>query len=485
MQPADAPFDAELLRRYDRPGPRYTSYPTASHFTDRFGPPEFERVARESGSRVPQRPMSLYVHVPFCSSPCFYCGCNRVITRSTDRAAQYVDRLRREIALVAPLFDQRETVQLHFGGGTPNFLTPSQLGTIVHDLGRHFRFVTRPRSELSIEIDPRFLQPRDFAELAQLGFNRVSLGVQDLDEKVQMAVNRVQSAEQTFGAIAACRAAGIGSINIDLIYGLPRQTLEGFGRTLRTVVEARPTRLAVYGYAHLPRLFKPQRRIHSNELPSAATRVRLLSMAIDVLTAAGYRYIGMDHFALPQDELVRARDAGKLHRNFMGCTTHAGCDLLGFGLSAISHVGETFSQNPRGLEDWEQAIDAGRLPVWRGLALDADDSIRADVIGAIMCQGEVDVTAIEQRYAIDFWTYFAQARKQLLALEADGLVWVCSSHVMATTQGRYLLRVIAACFDRYLQRQDLEQQLPFPAELELVSSRPAQNSAGSGPIHTN
>jgi oxygen-independent coproporphyrinogen III oxidase len=457
---AQVALDSELLGRYDRPGPRYTSYPTAPHFTSAFGASEFRRFAKLTGEAVPPRPLSVYAHIPFCSSPCLYCGCNRVITRSTERAAEYVARLLREIEIVAPLFERRDVLQLHFGGGTPNFLTPAQLGEIIQGLRSHLRFSSHSDHELSIEIDPRFVRPEDFVPLAWLGINRVSLGVQDFDTQVQLAVNRVQSCEQTLGVIDACRAAGINSINVDLMYGLPLQSPASFRRTLRTIIEARPSRLAVYGYAHMPALFKAQRRIHGDELPDAATRVELLSMAIEMLSAAGYSYIGMDHFALPEDELVRAQEAGALQRNFMGYTTHAGCDLLGFGVSSISHLGNSYSQNPRNLEDWEAAIDTGRLPVWRGIQLDADDIIRADVIGQIMCQGDLDITAIESHYGIDFWSYFAAARDQLAQLEADGLVWICASRLVASQQGRYLLRVIASCFDRYLARRSGEGQAP-------------------------
>lgn len=449
----DLPLNPDLLRRYGKPGPRYTSYPTAPHFKPEFGIAEFQRFANETGEAAPPRPLSLYVHIPFCSSPCLYCGCNRVITRSTDRAASYVARVVREIEMVAPLFGDRDVLQLHFGGGTPNFLTPSQLGEIIACLREHFGFSSQNDCECSIEIDPRFSRLDDFEPLAWLGINRVSFGVQDFDTEVQLAVNRIQSCEQTLAAIDACRKAGIASINVDLMHGLPRQSPASFRRTLRTVIDARPSRLAVYGYAHLPALFKAQRHIHLDELPDAQTRVRLLSLAIEMLVAAGYRHIGMDHFALPEDELVRAQENGTLHRNFMGYTTHAGCDLLGFGVSSISHVGNSYSQNPRDLEDWEAAIDAERLPVWRGLELDADDIIRADIIEQIMCQRDVDITSIENRYGIDFWTYFSAARDLLAKLEADGLVWICASRIVVSSQGRYLLRVIAGCFDRYLGGQ--------------------------------
>jgi len=448
---AHASLNPDLLRRYDKAGPRYTSYPTAPHFKPAFGAEDFRRLAQQTAEAVPPKPLSLYVHIPFCSSPCLYCGCNRVITRSTARAATYVDRLLHEIDSVAPLFGRHDVVQLHFGGGTPNFLTPAQLGQIIDRLRKHFRFSSRTERDFSIELDPRFVRPEDFEPLAWLGINRVSLGVQDFDTEVQLAVNRVQSREQTLAAIDACRKAGINSINVDLMYGLPLQSPASFKKTLRTVIEAKPSRLAIYGYAHMPAVFKAQRRIHSEELPDAATRMQLLSMAINMLSAAGYRHIGMDHFALPDDELVRAQDAGTLQRNFMGYTTYGGCDLLGFGVSAISHLGNSYTQNPRDLEAWEAAIDAGHLPVWRGIELDVDDIIRADVIGQIMCQGDVNITAIENHYGIDFWSYFAAARERLTQLEADGLVWICSSRLVASEQGRYLLRVIAACFDRYLE----------------------------------
>jgi len=438
--------EPSLLARYDRPGPRYTSYPTAPHFSTRFGESDFRHYAEAAQAT----PLSLYVHVPFCSSPCFFCGCNRVITRSAARGAEYVRRLLQEVERVGPLFGNRRVEQLHFGGGTPNFLPPEQLGSIIDALRCQFEFAPAAACEVSIEIDPRALTPGDVGKLADLGFNRVSLGVQDFDPDVQTAVNRLQTLEQTVSAVGDCRRAGIHSINVDLMYGLPRQTQEGFQRTLQSILDMRPSRLAIYGYAHLPQMFKAQRQINSEELLDPATRIALLGMAIEALTAAGYRYIGMDHFALPDDELTRAQDTGTLHRNFMGYSTRGGNDLLGLGVSAISHLGNSFSQNPRDLADWERAIDSGGLPVWRGLALDADDVIRADVISRIMCQGDVDIATIERQYAIDFWAYFSRSRQLLQGLEADGLVWACSSRIVASPRGRYFLRLIASCFDRYL-----------------------------------
>jgi oxygen-independent coproporphyrinogen III oxidase len=445
-------FDRELLQRHDRPGPRYTSYPTAPQFHSRFGATELqEQIRRSNDDPIPRR-ISIYVHVPYCFSPCFYCGCNRVITRDLSRGGRYLERLQLEIGRMAPLFDRdRDVVQLHLGGGTPNFLRPAQLAQLVESLDRQFHFSRDAGRDFSIELDPRFVEAGDIAELARIGFNRASLGVQDFDPEVQRAVNRIQSVEQTLQVIGDCRRAGLRSVNVDLIYGLPKQTLAGFARTLDTVVAARPDRLAVYGYAHLPALFKPQRQIDDSELPEPETKLALLQLAIEKLGEAGYRYIGMDHFALPEDDLARAQARGDLHRNFMGYTTHADADLLGFGVSAISRIGDSFSQNPRDLPSWEAALDEGRLPVWRGLALSPDDVLREDVIQALMCQGEIDMAVIEARHQIDFRVYFADALAQLCAHQADGLVEVGPRHIRATSRGRLLLRIIAMCFDRYLE----------------------------------
>ena len=446
-------LDAALLRRYDIQGPRYTSYPTAPQFRPDFSEADFREHARQSNATGATRPLSLYVHVPFCSSPCFYCGCNRIITRDTMAGSRYVERLIREIATVAPLFDpHRETRQLHFGGGTPNFLGQYEIALLIETLARQFRLSQSDERDFSIEIDPRFVTPGDIRHLAHMGFNRASLGVQDFDPKVQEAVNRVQSVEQTLGIIDACRTDGFRSVNVDLIYGLPQQTFEGFGQTLQTVIAARPDRLAIYGYAHMPQLFKAQRHIDSQALPSAEGRIALLALAIEHLEAAGYRYVGMDHFALPDDDLSRAQARGDLHRNFMGYTTHGGCDLIGFGMSAISHVNDSFSQNQRDLRSWEASVDAGRLAVWRGLSLSKDDRVRADVIQGIMCQGVVEFDAIEDRHGIDFEEYFADALPKIESLMTDGLVSIDKRSIRATDRGRFLLRFTAMCFDRYLSQ---------------------------------
>jgi oxygen-independent coproporphyrinogen III oxidase len=453
---ATALFSADMLRKYDLPGPRYTSYPTAPHFGRHFDEAMLREYIRRSNAEPIPRSLSIYVHVPFCSNPCFYCGCSRIITRDRSNARKYVDRLVREIAMVGALFDRdREVVQLHFGGGTPNFLEPRELHDVLAALHSHFHLASSPLRDFSIEIDPRYVPDGYIAACTELGFNRASLGVQDFDPAVQRAVNRVQSVEQTVRVINECRAAGWRSINLDLIYGLPKQTVAGFERTLDTVLGMRPDRLAVYSYAHMPRLFKPQRQIHRVDLPAAQDKLLLLQLSIEKLSAAGYVYIGMDHFALPEDELAKAQAAGTLHRNFMGYTTHADCDLIGLGVSAVSHIGDSYSQNGRDLPAWETAIDQGRLPVWRGRHLDFDDVVRADIIQRLMCHGEIDIAAIERRHEVDFRRYFADALARVRPLAADGLVTLGEKRIVATSRGRLLLRIIAMCFDRYLYEPDL------------------------------
>lgn len=450
--------DTNLLRRYDRPGPRYTSYPTAPHFGPHFNEAMLRDYIRRGNEEPIPRQLSLYVHVPYCSSPCFYCGCNRIITRDRSAGSRYVERLIREISLLGPLFDRdRETIQVHFGGGTPNFLSAGDLLEVMSSLRHQFHLSDAPARDFSIELDPRCVLHADIAAYAAMGLNRASLGVQDFDPTVQRAVNRIQSVELTMSVIDACRKEGLRSINVDLIYGLPHQTLEGFGRTLDTVIQARPDRLAIYGYAHMPQSFKPQRRIDAAHLPDAEQRIALLSLAIDKLTAAGYVYIGMDHFALPEDDLTRAYDEGTLQRNFMGYTTHANCDLLGLGVSSISHIGDSFSQNPRQLVEWETAIDSGRLPVWRGRHLDHDDQLRSDVIQQLMCRGSIDVAAVERRHDIDFDRYFADALARVQPLVSDGLVVLDRLRISATSRGRLLLRIIAMCFDRYINEPQTTQ----------------------------
>lgn len=448
---SNLPFDADLLRRYDRPGPRYTSYPTAPQFSDKFREANLLDVIRRSNEDPIPRPLSIYVHVPFCASPCFYCGCNRIITRDVKRGEKYLEDVMKEVAMVAPLFEQdREVAQLHFGGGTPNFLSPEQIGGFMDFLLQHFHFSASAHRDISIEIDPRCVNPDDIAALARMGFNRASLGVQDFDPEVQAAVNRIQSVDETLAVINACRDSGFKSVNVDLIYGLPKQTVTAFAKTLDTVIDARPDRIAVYSYAHMPQLFKPQRQLDETQLPSAETKLSLLQLAIEKLSQAGYCYIGMDHFALPEDELAIAQQRGDLHRNFMGYTTHADSDLIGLGVSSISHIGESFSQNPRDLPHWEAAVESGHLPIWRGMQLSEDDVIRADLIQRWMCQGEIDIGKFEERHNIYFNDYFSEELNKLKVLAEDGLVTISATHLKATSHGRLLVRIIAACFDAYL-----------------------------------
>ena len=452
--PNDFPvLNVDLLRRYDRPGPRYTSYPTAPHFRADFGVARLREHAQRSNAA--QRSLSLYFHIPFCFSPCFYCACTRLITRDTARGGPYIRRLLHELHLLQDLIAPgREVVQLHLGGGTPNFLGAAELEELMQRVGHAFRLSSSPERAFSIELDPRHVPEGYPSTLTGLGFNRVSLGVQDFDPEVQRAVNRMQSVAETLDLIELCRDSGVRSVNVDLIYGLPRQSPVGFRRTLRTVMSARPDRLAVYAYAHLPELFKGQRRIDPASLPGPEARLDLLRLAIEELGTGGYRYIGMDHFALPGDDLVRAKEAGGLQRNFMGYTTHADTDLLGLGMSAISHIGDSFSQNYRELKSWESALDADGLPLWRGLALSEDDSVRSAVIGELMCRGAIEIPAIERRYRLDFAAYFADALARLMTLAADGLVRIEPERISVTPAGRLLLRSVAMCFDRYLDGRE-------------------------------
>ena len=444
-------FDPDLIARYDVSGPRYTSYPTAPHFHTGFREREYHQHAARTNQELMPRDLSLYLHVPFCFSPCFYCGCTRLITRDHTKADSYLQRLQHEIRLTAALFDRdRAVVQLHLGGGTPNFFNGDQMTVLMESLERHFTLSQDPTREFGIELDPRYVPPGYVATLASLGFNRLSLGIQDFDPQVQAAVNRHQSVAQTAAVIAAARATGFRSVSVDLIYGLPRQTLDGFSETLSHVLAMRPDRVAAYSYAHLPSTFKAQKRIVTEELPDAATKLALLGMTVDTLTAAGYRYIGMDHFALADDELVRAQDNGSLQRNFQGYSTHGHCDLIGLGMSSISRIGDSYSQNVKDLLGYYSALDHGKLPTAKGLALSADDLIRRDAIGRLMCQGLIDLREFETRHNIDFAVYFSGTLDRLHELVVDGLVVLRPDRIDITPRGRFLLRVVAMAFDAWL-----------------------------------
>jgi oxygen-independent coproporphyrinogen-3 oxidase len=445
-------YDAGLVSRYDRPGPRYTSYPTAVQFHPSFGLPEYEAAARRSNNGVP-RPLSLYVHVPFCESPCFYCGCNKVITRDHGKAEQYLARLRRETELQGALFSALRPVnQLHFGGGTPTFLTDAQIGAVLDKLRQHFTLQRDPKREYSIEIDPRTVSPDRLECLSMLGFNRISLGVQDFDPNVQVAVNRVQSAQDTLALISRARELPIDSVSIDLIYGLPKQNRESFARTLDLVIGARPDRIAAYSYAHLPHIFRPQRQIKSADLISSVAKLGLLELTVERLTAAGYVYIGMDHFALPTDELVLAQQNGTLQRNFQGYSTRGQCDLVALGVSSISNFGGTYAQNAKTLNEYYRMLDSGTLPVQRGVALNADDFVRREVIQLLMCAARLEFAAVEAAHGIRFEEYFAVELAALAPLEADGLVVREGRSLWITARGRLLLRNVAMVFDAHLPK---------------------------------
>ena len=448
MSAAAPVFDAELVARYDRPGPRYTSYPSALDFRDDFTKEDYAQAIARSCRPRHYAPLSLYVHVPFCESPCFYCGCNRVITRQRSAAEAYLGTLTAEIAAQRALFPQHRPVeQLHFGGGTPTFLDDAQLTALMAVLDSHFLLRRHPGREYSIEVDPRTVDSGRLAHLAHLGFNRVSLGVQDFEPAVQKAVNRVQSAEETLALIAGARQAGFESVAVDLIYGLPLQTRESWARTLAKVIEARPDRIAAYSYAHLPERFKAQRRIAAASLPAPAEKLALLAMTVERLCAAGYEYIGMDHFALPADGLARARREGLLHRNFQGYSTFGGLSLLGLGMSAIGQFDDCYAQNARRLDTWRARIEAGELPLEKGLRLTAEDLLRRDVIMALMCRDELRFADIEAHHGIRFTEHFAAELRALRPLQDDGLVEREFGGLRVTMAGRLLLRPIARVFD--------------------------------------
>jgi oxygen-independent coproporphyrinogen-3 oxidase len=444
-------FDLGLIERYGGRGPRYTSYPTAVQFQPGFGEAEYRAEVQRSDAVAPEAPLSIYLHIPFCHSLCYYCGCSKIVTRNAARAEAYLALLMREIELQGRLFSAgRPVEQLHLGGGTPTYLDAAQLHRLMAALATHFTLRRDERREFSIEIDPRTVSPQDIALLAERGFNRISMGVQDFEVEVQQTVNRLQSPEETAGLIEAARAAGFGSVSLDLIYGLPLQTVEGFNRTLTRVLEMRPDRLAVYSYAHLPQMFRAQKLIHEDQLPAPAVKLEILRSTIERLTAAGYVYVGMDHFALADDELVKAQANGTLQRNFQGYSTHRNADLIALGITAIGQVGNCYAQNVKEIEPYRAALDQGRLPIARGLLMTADDRLRRAVIQEIMCQGRLDFAAVSRAFGIDFADYFAAELSELDRLAADGLIEGGASGFTVSPRGRLLLRVIAMVFDRYL-----------------------------------
>ena len=444
-------WDSDLIRRYDLAGPRYTSYPTAMQFTDQVSTFDLLHALRES--RKASRPLSLYVHVPFCANICYYCACNKVITKDRGRAQPYLQRLEQEIRQVACHLDPRQTVeQLHFGGGTPTFLSHAELRQLMASLRENFTLLDDDSGDYGIEIDPRDADWSTMGLLRELGFNRVSIGLQDLDPQVQRAVNRLQSLEETRAVIDAARTLQFRSINIDLIYGLPKQTPEAFAQTINEVISLQPDRLSVFNYAHLPERFMPQRRINTSDLPSPAAKLEMLERTIAQLTAAGYRYIGMDHFALPDDELAIAQEEATLQRNFQGYTTHGHCDLIGLGVSAISQIGELYCQNDSDITQYQRTLASGQLATARGLLCNQDDRIRREVIQQIICNLNLPFAHIEQVFNIDFRGYFAQQWPALQRMAADGLITLDHEQLTVLPAGRLLVRSVCMVFDGYLEQ---------------------------------
>jgi oxygen-independent coproporphyrinogen-3 oxidase len=444
-------FDAGLIARLSRNGPRYTSYPTADRFTESFGYRDFLHAVADLRTRGGAKPLSLYLHIPFCDTVCYYCACNKIVTKNRDKAMTYLGYLKREVEMQGRLFGGiNEVEQLHFGGGTPTYLSDVQMEDLMAHLRRCFRFAPDAVGEYSIEIDPRTVSPERVHSLRRQGFNRISLGVQDFDPDVQLAVNRVQPEAQTRAVIAAARGAGFRSVSIDLIYGLPKQTPDTMRATLDKVIDVSPDRIAVYHYAHLPHLFKAQRRINEADMPDSDTKLRMLQLCIERLTAAGYVYIGMDHFARPDDDLAVAQRQGRLHRNFQGYSTHADSDLVSCGVSAISAVGATYSQNVKTLDAYYDALDRNELPVARGVRLSMDDVLRRSVIQKLMCQFELSIEATEEAFPIAFHAYFARELAELDALARDGLVEIEPDWISVTQKGRLLIRNVCMVFDRYL-----------------------------------
>ena len=440
----------ETLNKYDISGPRYTSYPTADRFVEAFTEDAYKLALEHRRATSAAQPLSIYVHSPFCESLCFFCACNKIVTKHHERSVEYLRYLNREIDLHIEHLGAGQTIsQLHLGGGSPTFFSDKELSELMAMLKHNFVFA--PGGEYSIEVDPRTVDEQRLKHLAELGFNRLSFGVQDFDPEVQKAVHRIQPAEQVFSLVDAARRLKFESVNLDLIYGLPMQTPESFNRTLAQVVALRPNRIALYGYAHLPERFKPQRRISEYELPAAQDKITMLGSALSAFIDAGYVYVGMDHFALPDDDLAIAKRQGRLHRNFQGYSTQPDCDLISLGVSAIGRVGATYSQNAKTIEEYFDHLNNGRFPVVRGLALSRDDVIRRAVIMAIMCQGSLQYEAIELAYLIDFNSYFAAELEQLKTLENTDMVVLEEDGMHVTDTGWFFVRAVAMVFDRYLQ----------------------------------
>ena len=451
-------FDIDLIKRYDKAGPRYTSYPTAVQFHEGFGAEDYRAVVEKTNQEAELRPLSLYFHIPFCDTVCYYCGCNKIVTKNRNRAQPYLDNLYAEIKMQGELFDRSRVVdQLHWGGGTPTFINHDQMRELMDVTRQHFTLKDDDSGEYSIELDPREVHEGTIDLLREIGFNRISMGVQDFDPKVQVAVNRIQSEEKTLAVLEEAKGKGFKSVNIDLIYGLPFQSEESFAKTLEKVIAVNPDRLSVFNYAHMPELFKVQRQINEADLPSAPEKLNILQMTIERLTKAGYVFIGMDHFAKPDDELAVAQREGHLYRNFQGYSTHANCDLVAMGVTSIGMVGNTYSQNVKMVDEYEECISNNKLPVYRGVALSADDVLRREVITQLICNFELDKHAISKQYGIEFDEYFATENADLVAMVKDGLLTTDKNMINVLPQGRLLIRNICMVFDRYLRNKQTQR----------------------------
>ncbi len=452
-------FDQKLINRYDKTGPRYTSYPTAVQFNTIYGTAEYADWVKDSNQDPIPAPLSLYLHIPFCNTICYYCACSKIVTRDYDKASAYVQSLKREIELQAALFDrERPVLQMHWGGGTPSYLHDDHIREILDAIHAQFSLTTDKKGEFAIEVDPRTTDACRIATLRELGFNRISFGVQDFNLDVQQAINRVHSPAHIMEVIAAARDSGFHSINIDLMYGLPKQSVSSFTETINNAIEASPDRLAVYNYAHLPEMFKPQRRINVEELPSPGAKLEMLQKTIDMLQDAGYVYIGMDHFAKQEDELVKAQQDGGLYRNFQGYSTNADCDVVAMGITAIGRIGDNYSQNTRDLQEYENRLAAGEIPVFRGLELEPDDILRKEIINQLMCHFRLDIAELEGKWGIEFESYFADAKENLQVMQQDGLLKLENDAIEVLPAGRLLVRSICMEFDRYLKEKEQAQR---------------------------
>ena len=439
-------WDQQLIEKYNITGPRYTSYPTALQFDEDFGNAELKKAIKQQPK---DQPVSLYVHIPFCHSICNYCACNKVITKNKQRATEYLSYLELEIKRMGKLIGNRPISLIHWGGGTPTFLSDEQIVKLIQLLEKHFN-LSHDNHEFSIEIDPRTVGENTLPVLRELGFNRISVGIQDFDAKVQQAVNRIQSEAMSRAVIEQARELGYGSVNVDLIYGLPHQSAATFADTIKRVIDIRPDRLSLFNYAHLPHRFKPQRRINNEDLPSAREKMEIFQNSIDALGQAGYNYIGMDHFALPEDDLSKAQQENRLHRNFQGYTTHEENVLVGLGVSAISQIDGYYAQNQRDLYDYYEALENGDLAIWRGCVSEPDDIIRRGVIMQLICHFKLSFDAINHRFGINFSDYFADELEDIRVLENDGLVTIKQDTIIVSPIGRLLIRNICMIFDAYL-----------------------------------